>query len=328
MKAKKTKKGHTSHDDPRLPPSSGTDTSRWESLLAGSKPQKSRAARLTLGHRISAVAPTNTISNGTVANGNGPSKQSHTLPAGKHMQGKGPNGGGAAPSGASNWEKLLTVPSATSPKTVPDASSLSSRTDGNSKTSKRSKAKRKRAIAGTGASGLSISGKGAASGQGTGIDFFKAVRSSTENSKQANGKKRQQSRTNNTNQTAADSPQAQTVAPSVGNRSTNPGGEHDRHHKKRPPSNVLNLAFQAQKTAAELQQKGDKERGRANGVGVSAGGVGGSKRRAGRGAELALTSAEQAQYVGLDCEMVGVGPGGCRSALARCCMVNWEGTVM
>ncbi|CAN0424916.1 unnamed protein product, partial [Hapterophycus canaliculatus] len=41
-----------------------------------------------------------------------------------------------------------------------------------------------------------------------------------------------------------------------------------------------------------------------------------------------LTTAEKALYVALDCEMVGVGPGGCRSALARCCLVDWDGNIM
>ncbi|CAM9672889.1 unnamed protein product, partial [Laminaria digitata] len=47
-----------------------------------------------------------------------------------------------------------------------------------------------------------------------------------------------------------------------------------------------------------------------------------------KGSQQVLTAAEEAQYVGLDCEMVGVGPAGCRSALARCCMVDWSGNVI
>ncbi|CAB1114692.1 unnamed protein product [Ectocarpus sp. CCAP 1310/34] len=90
---------------------------------------------------------------------------------------------------------------------------------------------------------------------------------------------------------------------------------------KRPRSNVLNLAFQAQ-----------KEEAAAAAAAAAAGGAkhpGGVKGRGKRGgSEPALTAAEKAQYVALDCEMVGVGPGGCRSALARCCLVDWDGNTM
>jgi RNA exonuclease 4 len=37
-----------------------------------------------------------------------------------------------------------------------------------------------------------------------------------------------------------------------------------------------------------------------------------------------LTLEEQAQYVAMDCEMVGVGPNGFKSALARVTIVNWN----
>ncbi|CAM9728456.1 unnamed protein product [Ectocarpus fasciculatus] len=90
---------------------------------------------------------------------------------------------------------------------------------------------------------------------------------------------------------------------------------------KWPRSNVLNLAFQAQ-----------KEEAAAAAATVAAGGAkhnGGGKGRGKRGgSEQALTAAEKAQYVSLDCEMVGVGPGGCRSALARCCLVDWDGNTI
>lgn len=33
-------------------------------------------------------------------------------------------------------------------------------------------------------------------------------------------------------------------------------------------------------------------------------------------------------YVGLDCEMVGIGPEGTQSALARCCLVDYDGNVL
>lgn len=87
---------------------------------------------------------------------------------------------------------------------------------------------------------------------------------------------------------------------------------------KRPRPNSLNLAFQAQKAAnADVDKKGgNKARGKAGG------GWGKGKT------EQAVTAAEQSRYVGLDCEMVGVGPGARRSALARCCLVDWDGRVM
>ena len=34
------------------------------------------------------------------------------------------------------------------------------------------------------------------------------------------------------------------------------------------------------------------------------------------------------RYVGLDCEMVGIGPDGKKSALARCCVVDFDGKVV
>lgn len=89
----------------------------------------------------------------------------------------------------------------------------------------------------------------------------------------------------------------------------------------RPRSNVLNLAFQASRDGAERGGQEGAKKGRGKGGG---GGGKGSKK----GSQQALTAAEEAQYVGLDCEMVGVGPAGCRSALARCCMVDWNGNVM
>jgi RNA exonuclease 4 len=37
---------------------------------------------------------------------------------------------------------------------------------------------------------------------------------------------------------------------------------------------------------------------------------------------------EKAQYLSMDCEMVGVGSGGRQSALAQCCLVGWDGEVV
>jgi len=41
-----------------------------------------------------------------------------------------------------------------------------------------------------------------------------------------------------------------------------------------------------------------------------------------------LSIEERSKYVSLDCEMVGVGPGGYKSAVARVCIVNWDGLVL
>ena len=41
-----------------------------------------------------------------------------------------------------------------------------------------------------------------------------------------------------------------------------------------------------------------------------------------------LSAKVKANYVGLDCEMVGIGPSGTQSALARCCIVDFDGEVI
>lgn len=41
-----------------------------------------------------------------------------------------------------------------------------------------------------------------------------------------------------------------------------------------------------------------------------------------------LSEAEQAQFLAMDCEMVGVGPDGLRSALARVVLMDWNGQVV
>jgi len=41
-----------------------------------------------------------------------------------------------------------------------------------------------------------------------------------------------------------------------------------------------------------------------------------------------LTDNEKARRIALDCEMVGIGPGGCLSRLARVCVVDWDGDVL
>ena len=37
---------------------------------------------------------------------------------------------------------------------------------------------------------------------------------------------------------------------------------------------------------------------------------------------------DKAQYLGLDCEMVGIGRSGAKSVLARCCMVDYDGRIV
>lgn len=92
---------------------------------------------------------------------------------------------------------------------------------------------------------------------------------------------------------------------------------------ERPRPNSLNLAYQTQKAAAELGGDG-KGKWKLGGSGGGDGQGGDAKG----GAEQNVPLAERTQYVGLDCEMVGVGPQGRRSALARCCLVDWDGNVM
>jgi interferon-stimulated 20 kDa exonuclease-like 2 len=41
-----------------------------------------------------------------------------------------------------------------------------------------------------------------------------------------------------------------------------------------------------------------------------------------------ISSKIKANYIGLDCEMVGIGPNGTQSALARCCLVDFDGAVI
>lgn len=44
--------------------------------------------------------------------------------------------------------------------------------------------------------------------------------------------------------------------------------------------------------------------------------------------EEEISSKLKANYIGLDCEMVGIGPEGTQSALARCCLVDYDGSVL
>ena len=44
--------------------------------------------------------------------------------------------------------------------------------------------------------------------------------------------------------------------------------------------------------------------------------------------EAKLSAKIKANYIGLDCEMVGIGATGVQSALARCCVVDFDGEVI
>ena len=47
------------------------------------------------------------------------------------------------------------------------------------------------------------------------------------------------------------------------------------------------------------------------------------------GVNSGLTSEKDtSKYIGLDCEMVGLGPSGKLSALARCCLVDFNGNTI
>jgi RNA exonuclease 4 len=54
----------------------------------------------------------------------------------------------------------------------------------------------------------------------------------------------------------------------------------------------------------------------------------GQKRQEGKKRGDDFSREEVGRYVGLDCEMVGVGVGGKRSVLARACVVDWSGAVL
>lgn len=79
------------------------------------------------------------------------------------------------------------------------------------------------------------------------------------------------------------------------------GQTRPERRNRNEQSNSLNIAFQNQKASQEARK--NEGRGEASG-------------------------AQKSQYIAMDCEMVGVGREGCRSALARCCLVDWDGEVM
>lgn len=341
MKAKKEKKNATMRPDRSSQPSGKTDTSRWESLLAGGKSNGAAAApvKLTLGRRasVSTLLPSEQAAGplataGTqVSNGHSAARPENTKKL-KIGKGRGVSATAVGYGGPSNWEKLLNVPVSPATTTNVNAAGLpaaAAAATTHASTTKPNKGKNKKKRSRPGASREN----GAVP-----LDFFagtQAARSAAaaaarsqgaDSAGQKNGVVRKASGSGG----SAAAPGAQDNEGSDhggkkrkrgrtnlnGGRGEDSGGDGGAHRKKWPKPNSLNLAFQAKK-AAELENQKEK--------GSTAGGVG---RGRGKGKAQVLTSAEQAQYVGLDCEMVGVGPGGCRSALARCCMIDWEGNVM
>lgn len=307
MKRKKGKKNSSGKTI-----ASGTSTNAWEKLLAGG-----------------AAAANKTVNAGTeqVQAGTAVAPRSDKLPT------KTKGLGNLYTSMSNNWEHLLTGGKATTAAAGAGA--------GNGHVS--DKSKRKKAKSGSKGSKRPRSEIGQAgssdSATPTTPDFFPAKRVSngvqpqpvTGPGGKAGSMKRKRA--------SADSADGNAKDTSVKDIDTYvPGTKHKQqkqHHYsgapnwKKPGSNVLNLAFLVQKeeaaaaaAAAATGAGGNaaKHRGRDKGRGSRAGGR--------RGSEQALTAEEKAQYVALDCEMVGVGPGGCRSALARCCLVDWEGNTM
>lgn len=314
VKAKKRAKGST-------PAQSKSDTSRWESLLAGGG-NGGAPLSFTLGSLFSAAAPAATPSN-PKANGTGGrnsaslptnSSSSDKLPTKRREQANGNRGDSVS---TSNWE-VLRKGDTSSTATINNSGNAPHSVHDKTAT-KRSKKKKKN---GGSPSGIANSANGSTSASS---DFFAAKILAT--SPSFKDKKRKRPNTgaaggySNNNISNSGGP-SNSHASHQGHPNKRGFRASDPHaDNKRPRSNVLNTAFQAQKDQkkAASDKPGDKARDKARG------GKGGGK---GRGAEQALTPEEQAQYVGLDCEMVGVGPGGCRSALARCCMVDWDGHIM
>ena len=349
------------------PAASSVDTSRWENLLSAGSRKHEDAAPVTavrLGHRISIAAPhaAGTSSLAT-RNGSTPALSSNSLtpasdrlPTKKSKQGSSSRGGAPLKKNAwptNNWQTLLgggnaavtaTAAAGAAATTAPAGAAAGAPTATNNgrlePNAKKRKKKNKEKNKGKNRlpefeNGTAIRGEAAPSPP----DFFAASPRPNPGAASSNpasnprtgdllsvsngggkaGKKRKRKGANS----AADS-----TAPAPPNVRT--GGHFHKQKSpsaevpsgnKWPRSNVLNLAFQATKDkAGGADQEGTKKRRGKEGGG---GGKGSNK-----GSQQALTAAEEAQYLGLDCEMVGVGPAGRRSALARCCIVGWNGNVM
>ena len=105
----------------------------------------------------------------------------------------------------------------------------------------------------------------------------------------------------------------------------NSGGGSKRPRPSAPRMSI-NEALQLQKE----QEETGTGKGACRGDGAKKVKSGGSSGGAStNGAALAQPSvAERARYVGLDCEMVGVGGDGKTSVLARACLVDWDGAIV
>lgn len=343
----KAKEGKTTSSHCNGSPSAKLDTSRWESLLAGAKSCSVGRATLALAHRVSVLTPgaPPAVPAGTVlSSGHGTAVSNKPSSSKKRKRDRGREAISVAASGPSNWKKLLNKPPATDGMSASVTTASTTAKGGLpavSNTNPKNKTKQPLPVTSNFSDGLRAI-RSRAVVKGTAHQRIGAIHTdscdSAGPSVGAKGpaqasKKRKRDNTSGKVEVAGgsdrksnhDEPQKSSQHGKTRSGSAKSGQVSNQHHdsQKRPKPNNLNLAYQAQvQEAAELEKKEHTGRGRANGL---AGGAGG---RAGKGREQVLTRAEQAQYVGLDCEMVGVGPGGCRSALARCCMVDWEGNIM
>eukprot|EP00903_Cladosiphon_okamuranus_P007214 g7002.t1 len=307
----KTKKGKKNSSGTAVASAGATDTARWEQLLAG-------------GRGAAAAAPA-TITAAMNARPAGRNKPAGTVaPRSDEPPTKPKALGNTYASVTNNWEHLLTKGAAATGAGAAAATAAAA-----SKGSKRPRSKIGQAGGTTSATAITTPNFFSVKWAGNGVKPQTATATPAAgqggNSK-AGGTKRKRA----TNSVADGGANANGFPPGIHSKQQKQHQHQHQHagvaNKKRPRSNVLNLAFQAQKeeaAAAAANGAGGnaaKHVGRDKGRGSKAGGRGGS--------EQALTAAEKAQYVALDCEMVGVGPGGCRSALARCCLVDWEGNTI
>ncbi|CAM9984946.1 unnamed protein product [Pylaiella littoralis] len=350
MKTKKSKKG-SSTAAVALASATTADTSRWEELLAGggSRATSSSAHKPT----TTAVKPVP----GKVA-----PPRSDKLPRKNRERtaSKAANVSGTPQTSMTrNWEMLLmggTV--ATGAATVASSAPSNGHTSNKKKTKKGAKGiKRPRTeIVQTGSSSSSSSSSSRSNGAAVPLASDVSTKLPSQNKLQPRsataahgtssngvggckaGTKRKRPIANG----ATGSPAATAAVTNGRTALDGVTSEQQKQHKQQrhsetsnntnskwPRSNVLNLAFQAQKeeaAAAAATAASGTSGSKANLLGAD---KGRGSRAGGRGgAERALTEEEKARYVALDCEMVGVGPRGCRSALARCCLVDWDGNTI
>ena len=305
----KTKKGKKNSAGTAIASAGASDTARWEQLLSGGGGGSGAAASTTaVKARPADGKPAGTMT-----------PRSDKLPV------KAKALGNSYASVTNNWQHLLTGGTAATARAGAAATSNGQLSD------KAKKKKAKKVSKGNKRPRSEIGQMGGVNNAtATTPDFFSAKRASNgvqpQTATTGPGGKGGGAKRKRAGAAAADA-NANGFPPAANSKQQKHSGAA---MKKRPRSNVLNLAFQAQQeeasaaaAAAVANGAGGnvaKHGGRDKGRGSRAGGRGGS--------EQSLTAAEMAQYVALDCEMVGVGPGGCRSALARCCLVDWEGTTM